>query len=381
MTLSSVAGTSLTGCSSRPIDELPIEPSKRDHWKTYRHDWARTGYNPAAAGPTDKPNERWRYQPKNYISTPPAVVAGTVYAGDVDGIVYAVDAESGTHRWKFDLPIEEVTAAPAVTSERVYVGGSSLFAVDTSTGSKQWQFDAIEGLARAPAVTSNVVCIPDTSTGLFGVTPSTGEILWHFSPEQVASGARNAPAVSSETVYYATTTHVFAIDLSNGRERWRTEVGSVFPVSAGPILGENTVYVCTGDYLRALDIRDGSEQWQTTFDSLLKAPPAVAQGTVYVGTFYGRLHAINTSNGNKQWTVHTGEDIWSSPTVAANTVYVSDRTGEAIHAVDVDGGRELLSLRIGAKRWRRPLSVAPLTPPVVVGETVYVGGSQLVALR
>lgn len=371
----------LTGCSSRPSRETPVDPSKRDRWKTYRHDGGRTGYNPAATGPVNEPDELWQYEPEDPISTPPAIVSGMAYVGDVGGTVHAVDAKSGARRWQFNSPTEEITAAPTVAGGNVYVGGSSVFAVDANTGDERWRLDAVTGLAQAPVVAQDIVCVSDTSTGLFGVESDGGDVRWRFSPEQIASGARGAPAVSGETVYYATTTHVFAVNLSDGSEQWRTKVGSVFPVSAGPILGDETVFVCTGDYLYALDAEDGSERWQATFDSLVRAPPAVAQGTVYVGTFYGRLHAIDASNGSERWSVDTGKDLRSSPTVASNTVYISDQIGEAIQAVDASGGQELLLFRTGVKPWRRSLSVAPLTPPVVVDETVYVGGSRLVALR
>ena len=68
-------------------------------WTNAKGDAGRTGV--ADAGPTGEPVEVWRFEGGLYCHRQPAVVAGVVYAPCHDGILYALDAATGTERWRF----------------------------------------------------------------------------------------------------------------------------------------------------------------------------------------------------------------------------------------------------------------------------------------
>ena len=54
------------------------------------------------------------------IWSSPAVSGGLVYVGSNDGYLYALDAASGTERWRFGDG--RVISSPAVSGGLVYVG-------------------------------------------------------------------------------------------------------------------------------------------------------------------------------------------------------------------------------------------------------------------
>src|SRR4051794_11028666 len=72
---------------------------------------------------------------------------------------------------------------------------------------------------------------------------------------------------------------------------------------------------------------DGTNLWNMDFGFWYsESSPAVApNGTIYVGSFVGKLFAAN-SNGVVQWTFRTQSDIKSSPAVASDgTIYFGSR--------------------------------------------------------
>lgn len=70
--------------------------------------------------------EKWGIKTGKQVSPAPAVVDDTVYiggVGDGEGLLYALDATDGTKRWSFGMR-DAVGSLPAVTNDAVYIGGN-----------------------------------------------------------------------------------------------------------------------------------------------------------------------------------------------------------------------------------------------------------------
>lgn len=50
--------------------------------------------------------------------------------------------------------------------------------------------------------------------------------------------------------------------------------------------------------------------------------PAVAKGTLYVGSYDGNVYALNATTGAKLWSYTTGNLVTSSPAVANGALYI-----------------------------------------------------------
>lgn len=89
---------------------------------------------------TSSGTERWSFPSDTWFWARPAVADGVVYAVDVDGFVFAIDAESGAEIWRSLTSYGEVRAEPAVVGNAVLVGTREgvLFALDRDTGTDLW---------------------------------------------------------------------------------------------------------------------------------------------------------------------------------------------------------------------------------------------------
>src|SRR4029077_6784678 len=79
--------------------------------------------------------------PFDLFLSSPVVSADTVYFGSGDANVYALDASSGTLRWKFHTG-NVVPASPAQAGGTLYVGSwdSYFYALDAASGKERWRF-------------------------------------------------------------------------------------------------------------------------------------------------------------------------------------------------------------------------------------------------
>ena len=75
---------------------------------------------------------RWPCDVKAPLFAPPAIAGGVVYAGDLKGVLHAIDLSSGAEKWSVDLAADPVKApgmiygGPAVQGGRIYVATVNL---------------------------------------------------------------------------------------------------------------------------------------------------------------------------------------------------------------------------------------------------------------
>jgi len=146
--------------------------------------------------------------------------------------------------------------------------------------------------------------------------------------------------------------------------RWQFETeGAPLRSTWPPAVVDGTVYV-GGEWLYALDARTGEKRWQKPLGRA--AAPAVSDGIVVVHRDAPREEfvGLDASTGEVQWRVDIGGTVYSWPTVADGTVYTGGTEGEThhVHAIDIETGTE---------EWR--VEVDRIGPPAVVDGTVYVG--------
>ncbi len=97
---------------------------------------------------------------------------------------------------------------------------------------------------------------------------------------------------------------------------------------APPAVANGVVYVgcgsSNGDFapaaVYALNASTGATLWSYTTGGQVWGSPAVANGVVYVGSFDSNVYALNASTGAKLWNYTTGLYVDSSPAVANGVV-------------------------------------------------------------
>ena len=115
------------------------------------------------------------------------------------------------------------------------------------------------------------------------------------------------PATDAKAIYLPLADGTLvALNVSDGKLRWKTEAGGNF--SASPAADENTLYVAT-EYpagekdavrgtLRALSKDTGITLWMRTLQAPLRGSLAAGSGAVFAGAANGGVHAFDKRTGD-----------------------------------------------------------------------------------
>ena len=171
----------------------------------------------------------WRYPTSAPVYSTPAVVGGSVYAGDYIGNVYSVNESNGTLNWEVNVG-SSVTDSILVTDNTVIFGdqAGNVWGLNATTGATIWEvqpnttspYGAVYGSATmigndvAIAFASNEESIPGLTTydengSVALLDPANGQVIWQtYTIPQGAynDGWRGAGIWSTPTYDQATNT-------------------------------------------------------------------------------------------------------------------------------------------------------------------------------
>ena len=299
---------------------------------------------------------------------------------NIDGVAPTTDVGP---RWTARVGTagrEEV--GPTVANGTVYVGNSEgvLFAFDTE-GGLTWRSEVGGSVHSSATLDSEwaYVIAGDTNTDaveLVAVDRTDGDVAWRYElgADRPYSALRGQPVVGNGTVFVQGTAfgpdvdpRRFVVAVDGGSERWRFDVGGDGATS--PAVANGTVYIGTFDAeaetgsVVALDASDGGVEWRTDIGAQPAREPVVVDGEVYVAT-WSDVTVLDAGDG----TVRRHLDVAAGGEAIAvtdDTVYAARWDDNALVALDGT---------TGAVRWTAP-ELFVETPPSVAGNAVVVGSN------
>jgi outer membrane protein assembly factor BamB len=300
----------------------------------------------------------------------PVLEGGLVYVGGRDGGIYALDAATGTQRWRFQTGTgarHPVTATPALASGSAYVGSwdRRMYSLDAATGKLNWAYDADAPIAAGALVHGDVLLfathggLNDPPGRVVALDRRSGREIWSFT-ERLAKGKLHDRLTLRDGVLYVVT--------------W----------DAAPYQRAGAETAQT--WVRALDAATGTELWVAHVNDAWPSPPAVTSRHVLFMTSprndhaLTRLRALDRATGRTQWIYEGrgGKDYWQAtstahqyrpPLVSGERValFASDLD---VTGIDVDSGRGLWRVSEPfARKFLNQYSLGPLLN-VVTGDTI-----------
>ena len=200
-----------------------VESSASD-WPMLARDAQRSG---ATATEVSPPFERkWhKLFPNEGMMTgvQPVVADGKVFIGTLRGFVHAVNAETGGKLWSFQCR-GAVLHTVAAAGGKVFCGSAdgAISAINASDGKLAWEVQTGAAVWNAPVTYDGLVIVGSRDQRLYAIEAATGAVQW-TAPTGGPLLASPAVDPKSSRVYIgAEDMRVYAFDLKDGRQVWRS---------------------------------------------------------------------------------------------------------------------------------------------------------------
>jgi outer membrane protein assembly factor BamB len=277
---------------------------------------------------------RWRVEPtdatRGFHGTP-AVANGTAYLGAYDGVLYALDLETGATRWRTHLA-DAIGASPAYHEGTVYIAveyaapSGAVYGVNAGSGEVTWKDPRpTDHPHSSPAIDreAGALVVGSNDGRLYGWTYPDLEFAWTFETGDAIKGP--IATYDGAAFFGSWDEHVYRVDLETGQRDWAFATGAEVMVGPSVDPRSDTIYVGSHDsHLYALDVATGAETWAYDTGGWLIGCPTVTRDHVLVGSYDSNLYAL-TLAGDLAWTVENHGRVTSTPLVTADGIYYAER--------------------------------------------------------
>jgi outer membrane protein assembly factor BamB len=187
-----------------------------------------------------------------------------LFLPSMDHRLYAVDADTGSLKWKTDDLGGSLVGTPAHSAENVlYVGtfNSEMLALDAESGKTIWRTPTTGWAWAGPGLKDDRLYFGDLSGAFYGLDAGDGTKVWEIQSDGAIS---ETPLVTDDTIYFTTEAgSLYAVDF-NGETKWTKPVGGKLYTT--PVLAGDTLIVApvgADSTLVALDL-SGNQKWAFT---------------------------------------------------------------------------------------------------------------------
>jgi len=333
----------------------------------------------------------WAYRPNDYgfWASGSAAAYGLWYQVNLDGRLYALDAQTGKVVWTYGrIGDQYYSSYPIIADGKIYANtaqpGSHDFltgapwntnnfaCLDAYTGRLIWstedQFGGTSNTLNAAIAYGNIygtlgnnfICIGSTPvdwtmwrgdsqrSAVRSAGPEFMSVKWRFTAN---AAIESSPTIVGGKVYFGSFDRYWhCIDANTGTQIWKFgPTGWRVRSSAAVVNGR--VYTGADDgFVYCLDANTGTSIWNASCPGAgaalsvqqygtpanFRSSPNVVGGKVYVGSSDGLLYCLDANSGQKIWTYNTKYPLGSSPTIIDSDLYISGSNG-TLYKLDTNG--------------------------------------------
>lgn len=324
---------------------------------------------------------------KYYSHLSPAWEGSSIYAADRNGLVKALDADSGVEIWSVNLAEKTgflsasipamLSGGLTVSGEHLYVGTErgTLIALNANDGEIAWEANAGGEVLSRPEVSEGLVLVHTGNGLLQAFDTATGEQRWSLNLDTPSLSVRgeSAPAVAMGAAFIGGDNgRVSAVMLGQGQLIWQqrisqatgtTEISRLNDVDMTPVVADGRVYaIAYNGNLVAMDMRSGQILWKRDFGSVNEL---VLDGeSLYVVDQNDNVYGLRAADGVTMWSqdklLHRN---LSAPELFNGYLVVGDGEGY-LHWLDTSNGQFVAQNKLS--------SSGILSRPSVAGDKLMV---------
>ncbi len=358
--------------SSVAADKQSDRAQPKPDWPMFRGD--REGTGVARSGLPDQLETLWEFKvPRGGFEGSPIVVKNqsdgkpTVYIGDMDGVLFSIDLQTGKKNWEYDIGLG-FSASPAYHDGKIFIGDiDGYFWCFDEQGKKLWSFESGAEITGAANFFKDSVVFGSQDAKLYRLKQSDGSLIWEFQTEdqircsatvtgktgfvagcdaflhlvdldkgeaidkvEIFSPTGSTPAVHNQLAVFGTeNADFFGINLKQREPAWKfaDEDGQSAVRGSASITDKHVVFGARNRQVYSLDPKTGAQQWTITLRAKVDGSPVIVDDQVIIGSTDGRLYRLNLSDGKTVWQKQFNGGFLASPAVAFDRLIVATERG------------------------------------------------------
>lgn len=280
----------------------------------------------------------------------PVLSDGRLYAADLEGKVYALDAASGAEVWAVETGMR-LSGGPGVGDGTVLVGSldGDVLALNPENGEERWRKKVSSEVIASPAVGSGIAVVRANDGRVYGYNITDGERRWVYDrglPSLTLRG-NGSPLVAQDAVFMGYDNgQVVALRLQDGVQQWeqtvavgegRTEIDRMIDIDGEILVDATEVFAAAyNGQVLAIALEGGRPMWNRELSSY--SGLALAGNKLLVSDTDGSVWAMDRSTGASIWKQEGLAHRWlTTPAIQGNYAVVGDLEGY-LHWLNLDDG-------------------------------------------
>lgn len=318
--------------------------SDSESWTVFRGNAQSTGVATSTLPAPEQLKVLWEFKVPNGAFEGTAAITReqkdasktTVYIGDLDGSLFALDLRDGTKKWEHKVEIGFVTA-PAVRNGNVFIGDlDGYFYCVGENGEPKWKFETQSEINSSANFYNELVLVGSQDSRLYALSEA-GEKIWaHETQDQIRC---SATIVDDRAFVAGCDGFLHIINLKTGKESGTVDMGS--PTGVTPaVLGKNVYFGTEQGGFFAADWKTAKKRWvyeDPDGVASIRSCAAVKEGHVIFGSKSRKVISLNPKTGEENWATSVKSAIESSPVIVGELVYVAATDGR-IYALNLEDG-------------------------------------------
>lgn len=340
---------------------LCIGPIAAENWNSFQGGVDHNAYRDDSS---DFVTNLWTFNMESPVHSSPAVYKDYVYVVSNDGILKAINMETGEEEWDLDLK-SPTNSSPIVHNNRLYIGcEDGLKAININSHEIIWEYDA-DNVESTPFYYKDIIYFGCDDGHLYGVDVD-GKVKFN---KKLGDDIKSSAIVVDDTIYIGSSNSKLYSFGTDKEKNWEFTTGDEI-LSSPSYVNETVIFGSSDGNLYCLNVSDGDLVWKVDLSNKVLSSPTVDEhdNSVYIGSDEGNLTCLDVRDGTVKWSYSTGDKVQSTSALKDNMVAFGSNNGY-LYVLNKYTGQEIFTYNPGTILFNSAIT----SSPVIYGNSLIFG--------
>ena len=340
---------------------LCLSPIAAENWNSFQGGADHTAYRDESS---DFVTNLWTFNMESPIHSSPAIYNDHIYIVSENGILKAIDMETGEEEWDLDLE-SPTNSSPIIHKNKLYIGcEDGLKAVNINSHKVIWEYDC-DNVESTPFYYKDVVYFGSDNGHLYGLDDD-GKVEFN---KKLDGKLKTSPIVVDDTIYIASTNaKIYSIDTDKSKN-WEFTAGDEILSSPGYV-NETVIFGSSDGNVYCLNESDGNLVWKSDLNNKVISSPTIDEhdNSVYIGSDEGNFTCLDTRDGTIKWSFSAGDKVHSTAALKDKLVAFGSNNGN-LYVLNKYTGQQEFKYNPGTVLFNSAIT----SSPVINGNSLFFG--------